>query len=583
LAGGGFTATAQWTNQTVPFGFEGYLNDIEVVDGNTVWGNPWDGLATTPYTQAFVRTIDGGNTWSVGNIVGSPANHNISNIWPIDGNTCYVSMWINGAAGGKVYKTTNGGNTWNQVGANMFSFGTSFANIVYFYDAQHGIAGGDPVGSPLKYELYTTSDSGATWIQVPPASLPALTNAAEYGITNLFSAVQGHFWFATTYGDVYHTPDMGVTWTKSASGFAPYTTTNGRQDISDISFTDSLNGLIVQTTTTGFELRRTTDGGMTWSVVTPGGGGVFYPQEIEGVPGTTTYVSCGSNGTFGFGSSFSNDNGLTWTDLDNGLSHTSADFSDLSTGWSGEYILAGNPGGVWKFTGVLQAVACGSPLISHGTGSANDSLICWGDTLVFTTTGVQAPTVGTTHGFSVIVSSGDISFNNDPLNQPGILGGTGVIIGTPPPTQLIHDGTVFPAGLYYFTPVVYGNAVGTGNITALTLDTSCTYTGASVLINLLVQGDPYCAVGIPENPVAGGSLEAYFNDRGGMQVHLLSDDVRKASVTLVDLAGRVVTADEVTLVPGTNDFTLAVPALDKGVYLVRVSAGFDAVRKIVRY
>ncbi len=73
-------AAAQWTNQSVPFGFEGYVNDIEVVDGTTVWGNPWDAIATSPYTQAWVRTTNGGTNWNVGLISGAPANHNISNI-----------------------------------------------------------------------------------------------------------------------------------------------------------------------------------------------------------------------------------------------------------------------------------------------------------------------------------------------------------------------------------------------------------------------------------------------------------------------------------------------------------------------
>jgi hypothetical protein len=202
--------------------------------------------------------------------------------------------------------------------------------------------------------------------------------------------------------------------------------------------------------------------------------------------------------------------------------------------------------------------------------------------LTFTTTGVQAPTVGATHGFSVIVSSGDLMGSNDPLNQPGVLGGTGTIIGTPPPTVLIHDGTVFAAGLYYFTPVVYGNATGTGNITALTLDTGCTYTGASVLVNLLPQGDPYCATGIEESG-AHHLQTAYFDAEGALRVDLVADRAEDAEIGLYDLAGRKVYTFDASLVPSQNSLRFSVMGLKAGVYLLRVKASFEATQKVTRF
>lgn len=496
-----FAAQAQWINQNVPYGYEGYINDIEATTPDIVWGNPWNALTASPYTRNFVRTIDGGANWTFGTVSSSPASSLISNIWPIDGDTCYVSMYGTTPAGNGIYKTTNGGTTWAEVGTNMFTAATSFTNVVYFWDAQNGVAMGDPIGTPLKYEIYLTTNYGVTWTAVPAANIPGLANNSEYGITNLFSAASGNIWFGTTYGDVYRSIDQGITWTKSATGFPPYTTTGGtRQDISDITFTDALNGLVVQTTDVGYALKKTTDGGLTWVDVLPSGS--FYAGEIDAVPGTTTFVSSGSSNLFGFGTSFSSDNGATWVDIDAGISHTAIDFADANTGYTGEYILAGSAGGAWKFSGVLAPVPCGDPSISAGTSTVNSPFICFGDTLLFNTTGAVAPTDGATHGFSVIVSSGDISGNSDPLNQPGILGGTGVIAANTP-IQLINDGTIFPAGIYYFTAVVYGNATGTGNITALTLDPTCTYTGQSIMVNLLVAGDPLCSGTFPDEcPVA---------------------------------------------------------------------------------
>ena len=55
----------------------------------------------------------------------------------------------------------------------------------------------------------------------------------------------------------------------------------------------------------------------------------------------------------------------------------------------------------------------------------------------------------------MIVSSGDISFNTDPLAQPGILGGIGVVfpVSSNQATILPNAGAPFVPGVYYFTRV----------------------------------------------------------------------------------------------------------------------------------
>ncbi len=579
---------AQWINQNVPYGIEGYFYDLEVTDANTVWANVWDGQAATPYTKIFARTIDGGNTWNVGNVTSAPAAYSISNIWPINATTCYVAMWTSAGAGGRVYKTTDGGATWNQVGANMFQSTSSFANIVYFWDANNGLACGDPVGSPLKYEIWLTSDAGVTWNQVPGASLPALANITEYGITNLFSTAQGRFWFGTTYGDVYRSIDMGLTWTKSATGLPAYNPGTGRQDITDLAFSDSLTGLAIQTTATAYLIYKTTDGGLTWNAITPSGG-TFYPNDVEGVPGTTTFVSAGSNATFGFGSSFSNDGGLTWTDLDNGVSHTSLDFLDLSTGWSGEYILSGSVGGAFKFNGVLSAISCGDPLINAGVATLSDTIVCWNDTLSATVTSVQAPNTtppGTYAGFSWLVSTADISGSPDPLNDPSFVGGSG-ISASGVGISLINNGAPFAPGIYYFTPCVYGNAnpnVATPQfVFDLTLDPTCTYSGSSVMTNLLVQGDPLCTVGISEATSSEFSIATYFTS--GNQLNILMDSkiAGKATFNLFDLSGRNTMNFEFGIVSGKNLKSVPTQSLVPGTYLLKAQIGdHQSVIKLVK-
>jgi hypothetical protein len=209
----------------------------------------------------------------------------------------------------------------------------------------------------VKYEIYTTSDSGTTWVRVPYGNIPSLKNAAEYGITNLFTSSQGHIWFGTTYGDLYHSGDKGMTWTKSATGLPVLVYSSGsHQDISDIAFTDSLSGIVTQLDTASkIHIRQTTDGGMTWSSVIPTG--AVFASDFDAVPNTKALLSCGSQPAIGFGTSFSMDNGATWVKIDTSNSHTAIDFADNSTGWTGEYLGPGAiTGGAWVYSGAPLAV-----------------------------------------------------------------------------------------------------------------------------------------------------------------------------------------------------------------------------------
>jgi len=345
-----------WIQQDVPLGFEGYIFDMETVNANVAWGVPYDNSTGTPTpTSNFVRTTDGGAMWTMATVAGSATAELLSNIWPIDSQTCYAAMYNSGGPGGAVYKTIDGGVSWTNVDTSMFSGTTSFADFVWFNDAMNGVAVGDPVGVPTFYETYYTNDGGATWNVVYPPDIPYSTSSTEYGVVNLFTSAQGHLWFGTSEGDIYHSSDMGHTWEKYATGFPPYTSsTGGRYDISDIAFADSLNGIALQVNSTGYLVKRTSDGGDTWVDFIPSGN--LYISDIDAVPGSDLLISAGSSNAGGFGTSFSLDYGLSWTNIDSLVSHTSIDFSDNMSGYSGEYIPAGAPGGVWKYDGTPLSV-----------------------------------------------------------------------------------------------------------------------------------------------------------------------------------------------------------------------------------
>lgn len=577
---------AQWTNQTAPLPFTGYINNIRAVDANTVWGNAYN-ATTTPAvaTRNFVRTTNGGLNWSYALMTGTPINHRVSNMFPLDSSVCYSAMYNSAGAGGGVFKTVNGGTNWAKVGLNMFTLSTSFPDLVYFWDAQNGVVVGDPDGSgTTKYEIYTTSDSGATWIRVPATNIPALADPAEFGITNLYGAADGRIWFGTTYGDVYRSDDKGFNWTKSATGLPPNTGTNGRNDIANVTFCDSIHGIVARLDSTTLTLISTNDGGLTWNSLTPNGS-VF--TDIAAVRNSPILVSSGSN-SFGFGTSFSVDYGANWVTLDTNASHTSIDFPNDSVGFSGQFINNGTAGGAWKYGSKLQVIPCGSPLINAGVTTVNSIDICFGDTLTSTTTGALSSTDGSLHGFSMLFTSADISGSTDPLNSGFVLAGTGNISPSTLIT-LVNDNLSFPVGTYYLTPVVYGNAVdvsGSANVTGFTLDPLCTLAGTSILVNLLGPGAPGCSgVGINENHKNDFSISNLYPVpvKDVLNFTVKAKNSSALTISVKDILGREVYSSSIAVNSGENKIAIPTQGLSNAVYVISLGNGqSQAISKFVK-
>jgi len=578
-----FVSHAQWVSQNVPLTYTGFINDIRAVDANVVWGNPQNATTSpTVATRNFVRTVDGGANWSVGTMTGTPANHRVSNMFPIDSSVCYSAMYNSAAAGGGVFKTINGGVNWTKVGANMYTTATSFPDLVYFWDAQNGVTVGDPDAG--QYEIYTTNDAGLTWVRVPSTNLPFITDPAEYGITNLYGAADGRIWFGTTYGDVYRSDDMGFNWIKSATGLPAYAATNGRQDMTNVTFCDSIHGIVEQVDATTITLLSTSDGGLTWTPLAPTGP---YFTQFSAVRNSPILVSSGSN-SFGFGTSFSLDYGTTWNALDTNASHTAIDFPNDSVGFSGRFINVGTAGGAWKYNSKLQTIPCGSPLVSAGVTTVNAIDICFGDTLSSSNFGALASTDGSLHGFSMLFSTADISGSTDPLNTGFVIAGTGNIAPSTLIT-LVNDNVSFPVGTYYLTPVVYGNAVdagGTGNVTGFSLDPSCTLTGTSILINLLGPGAPGCSgVGIIENNKNNFSISNIFpvpvNDVLNFTVNSKTNSILTLSVK--DILGREVYSNTINVISGQNKVSIPTQNFANAVYVISVgNSDSNAVSKFVK-
>lgn len=345
----GFTAQAQWVNQSIGFAANNAPFYINAVDANTAWtvGN---GFLAGAYAQPQVaRTVNAGQTWTVTNLpVQTSAEEDFTALSAVSASTAWVTT-ATGSAGGRILKTTDGGLTWTtQSSATVYGTPNSYPDLIHFFSATDGVTVGDPVTSKGPLEIFVTTNGGLAWTPVT-TSPAALTN--EFPVSTPPAAVGNHIWFATVVGRVYHSPDKGLSWTVAAVG-------NGLTSATSLVFRDAQNGLLcsLDDTGTSHELYRTTDSGATWASIAYNG--PLHGLGLSTVPGSNLYVSTGSDiGNGDQGSSYSRDNGQTWVSLETTLNHITTEFVSPAVGWSTSFNTTTGQlvGGANRFSGTLLA------------------------------------------------------------------------------------------------------------------------------------------------------------------------------------------------------------------------------------
>lgn len=338
-------STIQNTNFPQPSAGVRYL---DAVDDSTIWATGYDGTATSRNYNWFTNSINGGTTFTSGNVFADTNVYTISGIEGVDATTAYVAGFFKATGNkGVVYKTTNSGATWSNTAAvNMYTNAASFVNITCFTDLVTGITMGDPVGG--EFEIHRTTDAGATWTKIPGANIPNPV-ASEYGQTGVYTKNGNDIWYGTNVGRVFHSSDAGLTWTVG-------TVTGATVGVSRLAFRDNMNGLcIAYSGTTAAPvsgLYVTTDGGLTWTQVSAPAN--FGLNDICRIPGTTMYASCGA-GTGNNILSYSSDDGVNWTDWGSiGIQYLKIDFVNNISGWAGAFSdpASANIGGMYKYSGV---------------------------------------------------------------------------------------------------------------------------------------------------------------------------------------------------------------------------------------
>ena len=315
-----------WVTQTSGTGVA--LNSVKAVNQSTGWIGAAGGRV--------LRTLNTGNIWTnVGN--GRIGTADIYAIDALDANTAFVTT---SPAATYIFRTTNGGTSWDTV----FTQAGGFIDAIKMFDANNGMALGDPVGG--KWTIVKTSNGGATWVR--DTTHAPVQAGAEAGSNNGFASVgASNLWFAGNSNSasapqrIYRSIDGGLTWTSSNLPF-PSLASNFTAGIgfttAQIGVVGNNNGLAV----------RTTDGGATWISVTIATGST----PIYGVaPAAGEFFA-----TMGANVYRSSDRGATWSSSFTGSIGTfnHASFATNGSNTRGWAVTA--TGGIAAFSGSVTDV-----------------------------------------------------------------------------------------------------------------------------------------------------------------------------------------------------------------------------------
>ena len=241
----------------------------------------------------FMKTTDGGDTWSVNSSVGSPDNSSTGNLqtrnlntgWFFDANTGIVAGQSLTSTPGYISRTTNGGNTWSYIqysntGGNVK--GIHFINALTGYFAGKGTA-----------KFYKTTDGGLSWVDRSNSpAIPAEEYSSIYAVdtSNIFVTSE------LNPNRVYkYNPSTG--WTlKTVPGTGTYLT--------DVTFKDANTGYVCGNPN---YFAFTTNGGTNWTQSNPPS---VNPQHDLVYSGGYIYTAGDYTNIYK-----SSDNGATWSSV----------------------------------------------------------------------------------------------------------------------------------------------------------------------------------------------------------------------------------------------------------------------------
>ncbi|MBN1305495.1 MAG: hypothetical protein JXA13_13735 [Anaerolineales bacterium] len=253
-----------WTSNPVPFN----SGSLSFIDPQHAWAMAGLGVGAGSNAVAIFQTVDGGSTWKQV-YTNDPTLANSSDSLPLGGLKAGLAAgsmqtaWISGTtyAPGQIYffRSDDGGQTWASVevplppGANQETMFAVYSAPI-FMSLERAILPVRVYGEPSMLNIYTSQDGGYTWT-------PSLSPVPDGRQSDFFSASEGIVWD----GMKFHlTTDSAQSWITVTPniGFG--------ENFALMDYVSRTTGWVVTGDADGNRsLYRTTDGGATWTVLTP--------------------------------------------------------------------------------------------------------------------------------------------------------------------------------------------------------------------------------------------------------------------------------------------------------------------------
>ncbi|MDP4267364.1 MAG: PKD domain-containing protein [Bacteroidota bacterium] len=275
-------AQSVWTWQN-PLPQGNNLNTVKFYDIN-------DGYAVGTF-GTIIHLTNSGSTLTLKRGI---TNLNLFDVFYATKTTIYIS-----GTEGSVFKTTDGGTTWNKLSINV----TDEIKHLFFTDSIHGYA-------ISANNVFKTNDGGINWT-----------------IQNLFPSILSSIYFidglngfiTADKGKIFKTSDAGKTWVSI--------NTPATDNLNDISFADKVTGCIVGNNGV---ILRTTNAGQSWT---------SNPADTSKAAFTNIHFI---NSTNGFAASVlcfysTTDGGKTWKKVSNRTYELNPYFLDNSTAYAVSY------------------------------------------------------------------------------------------------------------------------------------------------------------------------------------------------------------------------------------------------------
>jgi len=161
------------------------------------------------FSNTIYSSNDGGQTWippgtGLPTLSGNPQQFSSVAVNPITPSTAYAaSQYTDGSAPASVYKTTDGGASWSQIGTLNYEYVPNFTVDPNFPDTIYVAAG----------ILWKSTDGGSSWALLNPDILNLGIRVKDIKV----DPSNSNTIYAATNGWVYRSTDGGATWSASNS------------------------------------------------------------------------------------------------------------------------------------------------------------------------------------------------------------------------------------------------------------------------------------------------------------------------------------------------------------------------------